>query len=148
MDGDPGNLILKIIILFALILVNAFFAMSEIAIISLNDTKIQRLAEEGDKKAKNDSKEGENIDDLGKKSISEKDELVTEICKKEHENWVDMRERLGWSRGSKKDDEKKTNPNLVPWERLRPNVKKANKKTIERLPEFCETVGLKIVKDK
>lgn len=36
------------------------------------------LESEGDKKAKNDSKEGENIDDLGKKSISEKDELVTE----------------------------------------------------------------------
>ena len=32
--------------------ITAFFAMSEIAIISLNDTKMRRLAEEGDKKAK------------------------------------------------------------------------------------------------
>lgn len=42
----------KLLLLFALILVNAFFAMSEIAIISLNDIKMQRLAEEGNKKAK------------------------------------------------------------------------------------------------
>ncbi len=52
MPDDPGNLILKIFLLFALILVNAFFAMSEIAIITLNDVKLQRMAEEGNEKAK------------------------------------------------------------------------------------------------
>ena len=51
MDGDPGNLILKLLLLLFLILVNSFFAMSEIAIITLNDVKLQRMAEEGDKKA-------------------------------------------------------------------------------------------------
>lgn len=52
---DPGpaiSIILKLLLLFVLIIVNAFFAMSEIAIISLNDTKMQKLAEEGNKKAK------------------------------------------------------------------------------------------------
>lgn len=54
---DPGPdpvvaILLKLLLLFVLIIVNAFFAMSEIAIISLNDTKIQRMAEEGNKKAK------------------------------------------------------------------------------------------------
>lgn len=52
MDADPAGIILKIFALFLLIMVNAFFAMSEIAIISLNDNKIERMAEEGDKKAK------------------------------------------------------------------------------------------------
>lgn len=52
MDTDPGSIILKIVILFALILVNAFFAMSEIAVISLNDNKIEKMAESGNKKAK------------------------------------------------------------------------------------------------
>lgn len=47
-----GITILQIIILFVLILINAFFAMSEIAVISLNDTKIDKLAQEGSKKAK------------------------------------------------------------------------------------------------
>ncbi len=52
---DPGpaiSIIPKLALLFVLIVVNAFFAMSEIAIISLNDTKMQKLAEEGNKKAK------------------------------------------------------------------------------------------------
>ena len=42
---------LKLSILAILILINAFFAMSEIAIISLNDNKIKKLAEDGHKKA-------------------------------------------------------------------------------------------------
>lgn len=52
MDADPVDIILKLIVLFLLIMVNAFFAMSEIAIISLNDNKIERMAEDGNKKAK------------------------------------------------------------------------------------------------
>ncbi len=43
---------LTLLILFLLILVNAFFAMSEIAVISLNDSKIERMAEDGDKRAR------------------------------------------------------------------------------------------------
>ena len=43
---------MEFVILLILILVNAFFAASEIAFISLNDAKIERLAKEGNKKAK------------------------------------------------------------------------------------------------
>ncbi len=61
-DGETNalSIIVKIVLLFVLILVNAFFAMSEIAIISLNDTKMEKLAEEGDKKAKQILKLTEN----------------------------------------------------------------------------------------
>ena len=52
MDPEPATIIPKLVLLFALIIVNAFFAMSEIAIISLNDTKIRAMAEDGHKKAK------------------------------------------------------------------------------------------------
>lgn len=49
---NPGsNPFISLLILFLLILVNAFFAASEIAIITLNDNKIRRMAEDGDKKA-------------------------------------------------------------------------------------------------
>ena len=52
-DPDPATgIIWQLVLLFVLILVNAFFAMSEIAIISLNDNKIEHLAEEGHKKAR------------------------------------------------------------------------------------------------
>lgn len=49
MPDDP--LLPKLIILIVLILVNAFFAAAEIAVISLSETKLRRQAEEGDKKA-------------------------------------------------------------------------------------------------
>lgn len=55
LDPDPppdGNLLLQILLLAVLIFLNAFFAASEIAIISLNDSKIRKMAEEGHKKAK------------------------------------------------------------------------------------------------
>ena len=48
---DPAGIILDIAILLILILINAFFAMSEIAIISLNDNKMRKMAEEGHKGA-------------------------------------------------------------------------------------------------
>ena len=51
-DAGPASIILKLFLLFILILINAFFAMSEIAIISLIDSMIDNMAEDGDKKAK------------------------------------------------------------------------------------------------
>ncbi len=51
-DPSALSIVLKLLLLFVLIIVNAFFAMSEIAVISLNDTKIKHQAEEGNKKAK------------------------------------------------------------------------------------------------
>ena len=46
------KIILQLIIQLILILLNAFFASSEIAIVSLNENKVKSRAEEGDKKAK------------------------------------------------------------------------------------------------
>lgn len=46
------NLFIQLLILFLLILLNAFFSMSEIALITLNDNKMKRLAKDGNKKAK------------------------------------------------------------------------------------------------
>ena len=57
---DAGGIIFKILLLFVLILVNAFFAMSEIAIISLNDNMIDKMAEDGNKKARQVQKLTEN----------------------------------------------------------------------------------------
>ena len=47
-EGDPLSSLLLTVLLIA---VNAFFAMSEIAVITFNDIKLRHLAEEGDKRA-------------------------------------------------------------------------------------------------
>lgn len=53
-------MIIQILILIILIGLNAFFAASEIAFISLNDSKIEKQAKEGNKKAKQIEKMLEN----------------------------------------------------------------------------------------
>ena len=50
--ASAKSLVWQIPLLVVLILVNAFFAMSEIALISLNDAKLEKQADEGSKKAK------------------------------------------------------------------------------------------------
>jgi len=44
-------LVIEILFLLVLVMINAFFAASEIALISLNDNKIKLMAEDGNKKA-------------------------------------------------------------------------------------------------
>lgn len=50
MDAD-GNLLLQLVLIVILILINAFFAASEISIITVNDKKLKKMAEDGNKKA-------------------------------------------------------------------------------------------------
>ena len=54
MDLDPEqtNIMSQLILIVILTLINAFFASAEMAIVSLNKTKIKLLEEEGNKKAK------------------------------------------------------------------------------------------------
>lgn len=50
--SDPGSpLAVQFILLFVLILINAFFAAAEMAVVSVNKNKIKVLAQEGNKKA-------------------------------------------------------------------------------------------------
>lgn len=47
----PDPLWAQLLLQFILILVNAFFACTEIAVVSLNDKKVEKMAEDGNKKA-------------------------------------------------------------------------------------------------
>ncbi len=51
-DPDPDNILGQIIILVILTMINAFFSCAEMAMVSVNKSKIKRLAEEGKKSAK------------------------------------------------------------------------------------------------
>ncbi|MCI9596387.1 MAG: HlyC/CorC family transporter [Firmicutes bacterium] len=51
-SSDPGSpLAVQFIFLFALIIINAFFAAAEMAVVSVNKNKIKILAQEGNKRA-------------------------------------------------------------------------------------------------
>ena len=47
-----GSIVGKLLLQVVLIGLNAFFAATEIAVVSLNATKLKKLEEEGDKRAK------------------------------------------------------------------------------------------------
>ncbi len=51
-DPDPDSIIAQIIILIILTLINAFFSCAEMAMVSVNKSKIRKLMEEGKKSAK------------------------------------------------------------------------------------------------
>lgn len=51
-DADADSILLQIILIIVLTLINAFFAMSEMAVISANKTRVEILAKDGNKKAK------------------------------------------------------------------------------------------------
>ena len=46
-EGNPLSYVLLLIVLIGC---NAFFAMSELAVIGLNDAKLARMAEDGDRR--------------------------------------------------------------------------------------------------
>ena len=51
MDEDPNRTLLQLALILVLVLLNAFFAAAEIALISVRRTRIKQLAEEGDGRA-------------------------------------------------------------------------------------------------
>jgi len=52
MDPDPANIIFLALLVLVLMAVNAFFAMSELAVLSASESMLERLAAGGNKKAR------------------------------------------------------------------------------------------------
>ena len=52
LDSDPGTLIPKLLLIAILTGINAFFASAEMAIVSVNKSKVKQLSKDGNQKAK------------------------------------------------------------------------------------------------
>ena len=52
MEGDPDSITTQLVLILVLILLNAFFAAAEIAVVSVRRTRIRQLAEEGNRSAR------------------------------------------------------------------------------------------------
>ena len=64
----------------------------------------------------------------------------------EHEFWCEEKTSEGWRYGPKKDPDQKTNPNLIPWEKLTPTEQEKNKKYVRGLPKLLTRAGFQIEK--
>ncbi len=52
LDSDPAGLIPQIMLIVILTAINAFFASAEMAIVSVSKSKVKKLSDQGNKKAK------------------------------------------------------------------------------------------------
>ena len=68
------------------------------------------------------------------------------LAEASHEAWCDFRLDFGWKYGEIRNDELKTNPLLVAWDDLDDETRLNNLDTLEKLPDLCDQVGLKIIK--
>lgn len=68
---------------------------------------------------------------------------VDVMARMEHERWMAERIRDGWTRGAR-DEAKKTNPYLVPWEELPEDAKETNRNIVRALPACLAEVGLQV----
>lgn len=88
-----------------------------------------------------------DVDSPGEAVTSFDPDTIDYFAEREHEAWYKLKVNLGWSYGSVKDEVSKTNPNLVKWDVLDFECKEANRNTFKNLPELCNNVDLKIVKN-
>jgi hypothetical protein len=77
-----------------------------------------------------------------------REDEANELARVEHERWRRERERAGWSYGAERDDEKKLNPYLVPWEKLGPEQREQNLAAMRHLPELLAGIGYQLYRAK
>jgi hypothetical protein len=68
---------------------------------------------------------------------------VEQMARMEHERWTQEKRAQGFTYGPR-DPEKKTNPNLLPWEELPDEAKNFNRDAVRELPVLLEMSGFQI----
>lgn len=71
-------------------------------------------------------------------------ELTEFLAKNTHEVWAKERVEQGWKYGEKRDDEKKTNPCLVDYEKLPESEKEYDRKTATETLKVITGLGYEI----
>jgi voltage-gated potassium channel Kch len=70
-------------------------------------------------------------------------EEVERMARMEHERWVAERRAQGWTAGPR-DPVKKTNPSVIPWEKLPEETRELNRAEIRSLPATLSRVGFQV----
>ena len=83
--------------------------------------------------------------DAGELSFDQ-EELIG-MAKMEHGLWAQWKRKTGWKFGKKRDPQKKTNPDLCPWEDLPEEERNKNMDFILNLPAILVSIGFQIEKN-
>lgn len=71
------------------------------------------------------------------------DQEIEVLAKMEHARWCAQYYLEGYTRGPR-DDEKKTHPDLVPWEELSEEAKDYDRETVRNIPEYLRLIGERV----
>jgi len=74
------------------------------------------------------------------------DEEIDQMAADEHERWRAERQAAGWSWGATRDDRRKLNPLLVPWEELPEDARRQNRQSTAALPQMLARAGFEITR--
>lgn len=74
------------------------------------------------------------------------DEEIEQLAADEHERWRAERQAAGWSWGATRDDRRKLNPLLVPWEELPEDARRQNRQSTAALPQMLARAGFEITR--
>jgi len=72
------------------------------------------------------------------------DDEIETMAEMEHGRWNAERLLHGWRWGSRRDDDRMTNPNLVAWSELPDAVRAWDRSTVRRIPQYLAEVGLEV----
>lgn len=73
-------------------------------------------------------------------------ELTELLAKNTHENWAAQRIAAGWRHGSRRNDERKEHPSLVPYEELSESEKEFDRRTALETLKTIVSLGYRIEK--
>jgi len=74
---------------------------------------------------------------------------IEKMAKKEHDRWVLQKIMQGWVYGEgETNEDEKTNPNIVQWNKLLPDIQDNDLNPVRRIPEMLKEVGYEIYKPK
>ena len=85
----------------------------------------------------------ESIEPVEEVKINSLEDINT-MAMMEHERWMAEKVKDGWNYGMKKDFSARTNPDLLPWDKLSKEVKDKDRNTVKRIPEYLKAASLEI----
>ena len=75
----------------------------------------------------------------------ELDELVEQLAQNIHDHWAQQRIEAGWTYGRRRDDARKTHPDLVPYEVLPESEKAYDRTSVIETIKVILSLGYEIV---
>lgn len=74
------------------------------------------------------------------------EEEVDQMARQEHDLWRQWKQTNGWHLGETRDDLEKTNPDLIPWEKIPEIERQKNRNFIREIPSLLAGMGFQIDK--